>query len=41
MESVDAEDGSESDVVTMNLNIDPERKRFPFCIVWTPLPIIS
>jgi hypothetical protein len=21
--------------------IDPERARFPYCIVWTPLPLIS
>ena len=21
--------------------IDPKRKRFPYCIVWTPLPLIT
>lgn len=21
--------------------IDPEKARFPYCIVWTPLPLIS
>ncbi|XP_035722091.1 transmembrane protein 222-like [Vespa mandarinia] len=25
----------------MDLTINPERQRFPFCIVWTPLPIIT
>ncbi|KAI4480673.1 PREDICTED: transmembrane protein 222 [Polistes canadensis] len=25
----------------MDLSINPERQRFPFCIVWTPLPIIT
>ncbi|XP_076169309.1 transmembrane protein 222 [Ptiloglossa arizonensis] len=25
----------------MDLAISPERQRFPFCIVWTPLPIIT
>lgn len=25
----------------LNDEIDPERARFPFCIVWTPLPLIS
>ncbi|XP_076244060.1 transmembrane protein 222 [Calliopsis andreniformis] len=29
------------DTLSMNLNIDPERQRFPFCIVWTPLPILT
>ncbi|XAR73818.1 hypothetical protein NMG60_11007915 [Bertholletia excelsa] len=24
-----------------NMQIDPRRARFPFCIVWTPLPVIS
>ncbi|XP_018353225.1 PREDICTED: transmembrane protein 222 isoform X1 [Trachymyrmex septentrionalis] len=25
----------------MDLNIHPERQRFPFCVVWTPLPILT
>ncbi|XP_052195107.1 protein RTE1-HOMOLOG isoform X2 [Diospyros lotus] len=24
-----------------NMHIDPRRARFPCCIVWTPLPVIS
>lgn len=24
-----------------NAEINPEKERFPFCIVWTPLPLIS
>ncbi|XP_010271537.1 PREDICTED: protein RTE1-HOMOLOG [Nelumbo nucifera] len=27
--------------MTPILQIDPQRARFPFCIVWTPLPLIS
>ncbi|MFS8010456.1 hypothetical protein Hanom_Chr14g01297311 [Helianthus anomalus] len=27
--------------VTHNKQIDPEKARFPCCIVWTPLPVIS
>ena len=23
------------------LQIDPRRARFPYCVVWTPLPVIS
>ena len=26
---------------TKDAKIDPDRARFPFCIVWTPLPLIS
>lgn len=25
----------------VNMEIDPKRARFPCCIVWTPLPVIS
>ncbi|XP_063975226.1 transmembrane protein 222 [Diachasmimorpha longicaudata] len=25
----------------MNLQIDVSRKRYPFCIVWTPIPILT
>ncbi|KAG7198836.1 hypothetical protein KM043_001804 [Ampulex compressa] len=25
----------------MDLDVHPERQRFPFCIVWTPLPLLS
>lgn len=25
----------------INKQIDPKRKRFPFCIVWTPIPVLS
>ncbi|XP_020299863.1 transmembrane protein 222 [Pseudomyrmex gracilis] len=25
----------------LDMTIDPERQRFPFCIVWTPLPILT
>lgn len=25
----------------MDLTIDPKMKRFPFCVVWTPLPILT
>ena len=24
-----------------NMQMDPKRSRFPCCIVWTPLPVIS
>ncbi|XP_022929506.1 protein RTE1-HOMOLOG isoform X1 [Cucurbita moschata] len=27
--------------IAQNMKIDPERARFPCCIVWTPLPVIS
>lgn len=27
--------------VPKTMQIDPRRARFPYCIVWTPLPIIS
>lgn len=27
--------------ISQNMKIDPERARFPCCIVWTPLPVIS
>ncbi|XP_042480869.1 protein RTE1-HOMOLOG-like isoform X2 [Macadamia integrifolia] len=27
--------------VAEKMQIDPKRARFPFCIVWTPLPVIS
>lgn len=27
--------------LSMDLTIDLERQRFPFCIVWTPLPILT
>lgn len=27
--------------VPQSMPIDPRRARFPFCIVWTPLPVIS
>ncbi|XP_012275729.1 transmembrane protein 222 [Orussus abietinus] len=30
-----------SNTSPMDLNIDPEKQRFPFCIVWTPIPILS
>ncbi|KAL6264655.1 hypothetical protein P5V15_004755 [Pogonomyrmex californicus] len=30
-----------NDSPEMDLSIYPERKRFPFCIVWTPLPILT
>ncbi|KDP32673.1 hypothetical protein JCGZ_13671 [Jatropha curcas] len=26
---------------SQSMQIDPKRARFPFCIVWTPLPVIS
>lgn len=26
---------------SLNFQIDPKRARFPCCIVWTPLPVIS
>ncbi|CAI9276493.1 unnamed protein product [Lactuca saligna] len=28
-------------VPTHNMQIDPSRSRFPCCIVWTPLPVVS
>ncbi|XP_029171753.1 transmembrane protein 222 [Nylanderia fulva] len=30
-----------NDSLEMDLSIHPERQRFPFCIVWTPLPLIT
>lgn len=27
--------------LNMDLTIDLQRQRFPFCIVWTPLPILT
>ncbi|XP_029042708.1 transmembrane protein 222 [Osmia bicornis bicornis] len=27
--------------LSMDLVVNPARQRFPFCIVWTPLPILS
>ncbi|XP_032688328.1 transmembrane protein 222 [Odontomachus brunneus] len=30
-----------NDTPEMDLSIHPERQRFPFCIVWTPLPFIT
>ncbi|XP_033342693.1 transmembrane protein 222 [Megalopta genalis] len=29
------------DASSMDLIINPSRQRFPFCIVWTPLPILT
>ncbi|XP_076291552.1 transmembrane protein 222 [Lasioglossum baleicum] len=29
------------DVLNMEIAINPDRQRFPFCIVWTPLPILT
>ncbi|KAG9145248.1 hypothetical protein Leryth_008201 [Lithospermum erythrorhizon] len=26
---------------SLSLNIDPKNARFPYCIVWTPLPVLS
>ncbi|XP_043711646.1 protein RTE1-HOMOLOG isoform X1 [Telopea speciosissima] len=28
-------------IILEKMQIDPRRARFPFCIVWTPLPVIS
>ncbi|KAL7607784.1 hypothetical protein Lser_V15G12379 [Lactuca serriola] len=28
-------------IPTHNMQIDPSRSRFPCCIVWTPLPVVS
>eukprot|EP01147_Barroeca_monosierra_P005487 gene5487-8913_t len=28
-------------LITPSNEIDPSRSRFPFCIVWTPLPMLS
>lgn len=28
-------------ILSMDLAIDLERQRFPFCIVWTPLPVLT
>ncbi|OXU27143.1 hypothetical protein TSAR_010052 [Trichomalopsis sarcophagae] len=25
----------------LDLNVDPSRQRYPFCIVWTPIPILT
>ncbi|KYN01846.1 hypothetical protein ALC62_07318 [Cyphomyrmex costatus] len=30
-----------NDLSEMDLSVHPERQRFPFCIVWTPLPILT
>lgn len=30
-----------NDSPEMDLSIHPERQRFPFCIVWTPLPLLT
>ncbi|XP_011255700.1 transmembrane protein 222 [Camponotus floridanus] len=30
-----------NDSPEMDLSIYPERQRFPFCIVWTPLPLLT
>lgn len=30
-----------NNMVHINKKIDPRRDRFPFCIVWTPLPVLS
>ncbi|XP_076634161.1 transmembrane protein 222 [Colletes latitarsis] len=29
------------ETLNMDLAVNPERQRFPFCIVWTPLPILT
>ncbi|XP_053982778.1 transmembrane protein 222 [Hylaeus volcanicus] len=29
------------EILNMDLGVNPERQRFPFCIVWTPLPLIT
>jgi hypothetical protein len=29
------------EIKSRNLTIDEDNDRFPFCIVWTPLPLIS
>ncbi|XP_031788469.1 transmembrane protein 222 [Nasonia vitripennis] len=25
----------------LNLNVDPSKHRYPFCVVWTPIPILT
>lgn len=30
-----------SEMPVMDVGINPERQRFPFCIVWTPIPILT
>ncbi|KAL7288989.1 transmembrane protein 222 [Trichogramma pretiosum] len=25
----------------LDLNVDPSRQRYPFCIVWTPIPVLT
>ncbi|XP_014480604.1 PREDICTED: transmembrane protein 222 [Dinoponera quadriceps] len=30
-----------NDTSEMDLSIHPERQRFPFCVVWTPLPFLT
>jgi len=27
--------------LTLNIKIDIDNQRYPYCIVWTPLPVIS
>eukprot|EP00933_Yihiella_yeosuensis_P077577 TRINITY_DN88151_c0_g1_i1.p1 TRINITY_DN88151_c0_g1~~TRINITY_DN88151_c0_g1_i1.p1 ORF type:complete len:202 (+),score=34.29 TRINITY_DN88151_c0_g1_i1:52-606(+) len=34
-------DGFEDDEVNVGSGIDLERQRFPYCIVWQPLPVIT
>ena len=37
----DEEDSTASTATNANAKIDPARARFPFSIVWTPLPLIT
>ncbi len=43
--NLDLKNNSSETEIRMNLDnmnkIDSENKRFPFCIIWTPLPVIS
>jgi hypothetical protein len=43
--STDLENNNMSDIKTCKIpirrTIDIEKNRYPFCLVWTPLPIIS
>lgn len=42
---MEAEAATDTDAMmektSLHMQIDPKRARFPYCIVWTPLPIIS
>lgn len=41
MLEIDSERGIGGNMNRINREIDPKRDRFPFCIVWTPIPVLT